>query len=64
VIPYRTGITTIKELLSKICRLLLIYDKALRIVIPQDKWVYVDAIKKACEDFILNVPNPRPSNEA
>jgi hypothetical protein len=61
--PYRTGITTIKNLLNKICRILLFFDIPIRQVTSDEQYVYVVALKQACEDFILNVPNPRPSNE-
>lgn len=59
-IPYRTGITTVKRLLRKICEILITYNDVIKRVTPADKHVYIDALMKACEDFIIEVPNPRP----
>lgn len=59
--PYRTGIPTILQLLRQICRLLTQYGTIIRSVVPTDKIVYVDALEKACHDFVLNVNHPRDS---
>jgi hypothetical protein len=59
-LPYRNGITTIKRLLRAICVVLTKYEALIKTIIPDDQHVYVDALKKACDDFILNVTNPRP----
>jgi len=59
-IPYRTGITTIKLLLEKICSLLVKYEEVINLVVPPAQHVYVEALSQACKDFILNVDNPRP----
>lgn len=59
-IPYRTGVTTIKFLLRKVCDLLLRYGDVIRGFTPTDKHVYIAALMQACEDFQTNIPNPRP----
>lgn len=60
MVPYRTGLTTIRLLLRKVCELLLTYDAVIREVLPENQWVYVDALQQACNDFMLNTTNPRP----
>lgn len=59
-IPYRTGITTVKKLLRKICDILITYNTVIKSVTPANKHIYIDALMQACEDFITEVPNPRP----
>lgn len=59
-VPYRTGITTIKLLLKKICDLLVKYGPVIKSLIPEPQHVYVDALMQACVDFQDNVDNPRP----
>jgi len=59
-VPYRTGITTIKLLLEKVCSLLVKYEEIINLVVPPAQHVYVEALSQACKDFILNVDNPRP----
>lgn len=60
MVPYRTGLTTIRLLLRKICDLLTTYDQVIKSVLPAPQHVYVDALKQACEDFLENTTNPRP----
>ena len=59
-IPYRTGLTTIRFLLEKVCKLLVTYDRVIKEVLPAPQHVYVDALLQACRDFIDNTDNPRP----
>lgn len=59
-IPYRTGITTIKALLKKVCDLLVRYSAIIKQILPPSQHVYVDALLQACTDFQDNVDNPRP----
>jgi len=62
-IPYRTGITSVKILLRKICSILTAFKPVMYAVLPEAQHVYVDALEQACNDFILNVSNPRPGDE-
>lgn len=59
-IPYRTGLTTIRKLLEKICQLLVRYEEVINRVLPPSQHVYVAALRQACNDFLLNTDNPRP----
>lgn len=58
-VPYRTGIPTIRLLLEKVCSLITKYRQVIYAVVPPEKHIYVDAVMKACEDFLENVPHPR-----
>jgi len=62
-IPYRTGITTIMLLLRKICEVIVSYKHIMLQILPEPQHVYVEALEQACNDFILNVSNPRPGDE-
>lgn len=59
-IPYRTGLTTIRLLLSRVCRLLVTYEQTIYAVLPPEQHVYIQALNQACNDFLLNTDNPRP----
>lgn len=59
-IPYRTGLTTIRLFTQKICTLIVRYDRVIKTILPPDQHVYVDALNKACSDFIEFTDNPRP----
>lgn len=59
-IPYRTGISTIRVLLTRVCSLIVRYEPVMEKILPDGQMVYVRAVSKACQDFILNVDNPRP----
>jgi len=59
-VPYRTGLTTIRLLLTKVCQLLVQYEQVIYHILPQEQHIYVAALRQACEDFMLNTTNPRP----
>lgn len=58
--PYRTGLTTIRKILTKVCQLLLTYRETIAHVLPPEQIVYVDALEQACNNFLANTDNPRP----
>jgi len=62
-IPYRTGITSIKLLLRRVCNILVAFKPVMYAVLPTEQHVYIDALEQACNDFILQVSNPRPGDE-
>lgn len=58
--PYRTGITSLKKLAKKTCKLLTLFIPLIKANIPPAQHVYVDALNQACADFVQFVDNPRP----
>jgi len=62
-IPYRTGITTIMGLLRRVCAVLVAFKHIMLQILPEGQHIYVEALEQACNDFILNVSNPRPGDE-
>lgn len=59
-VPFRTGLTTIRALLNKICKLSLIYRDVILAVLPVEQHPYFFALETACRDFLDNTTNPRP----
>lgn len=57
IMAQRTGLRTLHRLLRHVCRLFATFSIPLYAVVPADKHVYLDAVRQACDDFVLNV-NP------
>jgi len=58
--PYRTGLTSIRLLLRKVCQLIQKYQVIIFDVLPEGQHTYVTALLTACEAFLENTDNPRP----
>lgn len=58
--PYRTGVPSILKSAQLICRLLAAFTPIIKEFLAEEKHIYVDALNVACQEFVDNVPPPRP----